>query len=53
MTIMLAETIHTPEENTAMQAILISAYFHCSCFSADVFTHKGRSDTRGSKWPRN
>ena len=46
-----AEMIHKPEKDTAMQAILISAFLHFSCFSADVLTDKGRSDTRGSKWP--
>ena len=36
---------YTPEEDTALQAILISAFLHFSCSSADVLTHKGRSDT--------
>ena len=45
MTVVSRNDSYTPEEDTALQAILISAFLHFSCSSADVLTHKGRSDT--------
>ena len=39
MTIVSRNYSHTLEEDTALQAILISAFLHFSCSSADVFTH--------------
>ena len=45
MTVVSRNYSYTPEEDTALQAILISAFLHFSCSSADVLTHKGRSDT--------
>ena len=45
MTVVSRNYSYTPEEDPALQTILISAFLHFSCSSADVFTHKGRSDT--------